>query len=197
MNVNGDIPSQSYPHSYYHRLVYRNKGQREKIIFRDSSFWFNYTSFSSPHSLTHSHNSPHLIMSTTTNTTNTTIPLSPSSPTSFLSSHKTTILLLLTTYLLLVHILRYSRRDAMLKKFGYTTRESLAKMTNTDAQAIMSNLGELEFPRFFKMSLQFALFKVSVFFSYIFRIWIWIWIWVMCLFVYFPKWRISPFLLEG
>ncbi|QSZ28570.1 hypothetical protein DSL72_003068 [Monilinia vaccinii-corymbosi] len=71
----------------------------------------------------------------------------------------TTILLLLTTYLLAVRYLRYSRRDFMVKKLGYTTRESLRSMTNADAQKILGYVGELEFPTFYKMSAQFALFK--------------------------------------
>ncbi|KAG4025620.1 hypothetical protein MFRU_054g00490 [Monilinia fructicola] len=96
--------------------------------------------------------------------TNTTTPLSlPTQTTSSLLpyplSSTTSILLILTTYLLTVRYFRYSRRDAMVKEFGYSTRESLKSMKNTDAQKIMSCLGELEFPTFYKMSLQFALFK--------------------------------------
>ena len=48
----------------------------------------------------------------------------------------------------------------MHRKFGYATRESLAKMSNVDAQEIMTYLGQLEFPRIYLASLQFALFKV-------------------------------------
>lgn len=56
----------------------------------------------------------------------------------------------------------------MVKEFGYSTRESLKSMKNTDAQKIMSCLGELEFPTFYKMSLQFALFKVRIQFIFFF-----------------------------
>lgn len=63
-------------------------------------------------------------------------------------------------YTLICNYLRMQRRNAMLKKFGYTTRQSMAKMTNVDAQEIMKYLGELEFPRLYLASLQFALFKV-------------------------------------
>lgn len=63
-------------------------------------------------------------------------------------------------YTLVCNILRMQRRNAMVKKFGYTTRESMAKMTNVHAQEIMKYLGDREFPRIFLASLQFALFKV-------------------------------------
>ena len=63
-------------------------------------------------------------------------------------------------YTLLCRVLRMQRRNAMHRKFGYATRESLAKMSNVDAQEIMTYLGQLEFPRIFLASLQFALFKV-------------------------------------
>jgi hypothetical protein len=49
----------------------------------------------------------------------------------------------------------------MHKKFNYPTKESFSKMTNVDAQAIITYLGELEFPKIYLTSLQFALFKVS------------------------------------
>ncbi|KAF7911975.1 uncharacterized protein EAE98_011732 [Botrytis deweyae] len=94
--------------------------------------------------------------------TNTTIPLTTLSSTSppFVGApFKTTVLFIISTYLLTVHFLRLSRQDSMIKKFGYKTRESLKNMTNTDAQAIIGHIGELEFPRFYVTSLQFALFK--------------------------------------
>ncbi|RDW63500.1 hypothetical protein BP6252_11045 [Coleophoma cylindrospora] len=47
----------------------------------------------------------------------------------------------------------------MAKKFNYPDKASFARMTNVDAQAILQYLAELEFPRLYEMSLQFALFK--------------------------------------
>ncbi|CAD6438931.1 453779fa-ed3f-4fdf-beaf-caf21e4ec5ff [Sclerotinia trifoliorum] len=91
--------------------------------------------------------------------TNTTINLALSSPFHFLPISTITILIILSTYLLLVHFLRFSRRDSMIRKFGYTNRESFNDMTNTDAQKIIIHLGELEFPSLYKMSMQFGLFK--------------------------------------
>jgi hypothetical protein len=70
--------------------------------------------------------------------------------------------LLFLSYLLLVRLLRYSRVNSLAKKLGYTSRESLKGMKNEDAQKIISSLAELEFPKVFLSSLQFALFKVSV-----------------------------------
>jgi hypothetical protein len=49
----------------------------------------------------------------------------------------------------------------MRKKFNYSDKASLSRMTNVDAQAIIEYIAELEFPKLFEMSLQFALFKVS------------------------------------
>ncbi|RAL58605.1 hypothetical protein DID88_003965 [Monilinia fructigena] len=95
--------------------------------------------------------------------TNTTTPLS--LPTQNTSSSilyhlsATSILLFLATYILTVRYFRYARRDSMVKEFGYSTRESLKSMKNTDAQKIIGYLGELEFPTFNMISLQFALFK--------------------------------------
>ncbi|CZT05072.1 uncharacterized protein RAG0_11314 [Rhynchosporium agropyri] len=62
-------------------------------------------------------------------------------------------------YILLCSTLRFNRRDAMLKKYNFIDRKSLARMTNVEAQAIISQLAELEFPKTFYTSIQFALFK--------------------------------------
>lgn len=48
----------------------------------------------------------------------------------------------------------------MAKKFNYPDKASLSRMTNVDAQAIMQYVAELEFPKLYEMSVQFALFKV-------------------------------------
>lgn len=69
---------------------------------------------------------------------------------------------LLPAYVLLCARLRFRRRDAMLAKYGFATRESLASMTSVQAQEIQRYLMELEFPKIFFSSLQFALFKVSL-----------------------------------
>ena len=49
----------------------------------------------------------------------------------------------------------------MAKKYGYTTRDSMAKMTTTEAHEIIRYMSELEFPKVFVTSVEFALFKVS------------------------------------
>ncbi|KAI9644459.1 hypothetical protein NHQ30_006480 [Ciborinia camelliae] len=97
--------------------------------------------------------------STSTSTTNhLSSPFSIFSP--FLSPSTTALLLIIiSTYLLIVRRTRFTRRDKMLAKFGYTTRDSFKDMSNTDAQRIIAYVGELEFPRFYMTSLQFALFK--------------------------------------
>ncbi|PVH74715.1 hypothetical protein DL98DRAFT_519052 [Cadophora sp. DSE1049] len=62
-------------------------------------------------------------------------------------------------YIILCSALRFNRRNAMLKKYNFTGRKSLARMTNVEAQAIMGLLAELEFPKIYYTSVQFALFK--------------------------------------
>lgn len=42
----------------------------------------------------------------------------------------------------------------MLKKYKFTGRKSLARMTNVEAQAIMGQLAELEFPKIYYTSVQ-------------------------------------------
>ncbi|KAG5941359.1 hypothetical protein E4U53_007421 [Claviceps sorghi] len=47
----------------------------------------------------------------------------------------------------------------MRRALGFTDRQSLAGMTSVQAQSIVRDLSELEFPLLFRKSLQFALFK--------------------------------------
>lgn len=58
-------------------------------------------------------------------------------------------LAVLIVYPWLQQYLRYQRLNKMKKKYGYKTRESLAKMTDTEAWEIMNFLAELEFPMMF------------------------------------------------
>ncbi|KAF1981069.1 hypothetical protein K402DRAFT_398886 [Aulographum hederae CBS 113979] len=69
------------------------------------------------------------------------------------------VLLVFMFYLALVRLLRYRRRDTLLKRYNYPTRESYSKMTVDDAQAIQIELNELEFPFMFQTALELALFK--------------------------------------
>jgi hypothetical protein len=63
-------------------------------------------------------------------------------------------------YPIIQQYLRYARERAMLKKFNYPTRTSMAKMTNQDAFLIQKYIASLEFPKLFESSIQFALFRV-------------------------------------
>jgi hypothetical protein len=58
-------------------------------------------------------------------------------------------------------MLRRRREKAMLARYGYTGRESLARMTTVQAQAIYKEMAEYEFPMMSTLSMQFALFKVG------------------------------------
>lgn len=71
------------------------------------------------------------------------------------------ILLSITVlYPILCHCLRYRRVKSKQAKLGFTDRASLSRMTTVEAQSIVKELSEWEFPLLFRMSLQFALFKV-------------------------------------
>ncbi|KAI9815243.1 MAG: hypothetical protein M1827_002723 [Pycnora praestabilis] len=62
-------------------------------------------------------------------------------------------------YLALVTRLRHKRAKSLPKRFNYTSRDTYSKMTTDDAQAILKELTELEFPKFMGFSIIFALFK--------------------------------------
>ena len=63
-------------------------------------------------------------------------------------------------YLCLVSFLRHRRARDLQKRFSPAGRASFARMTTDDAQAVLKDLTELEFPKFFGFSIIFALFKV-------------------------------------
>ncbi|KAF2091255.1 hypothetical protein K490DRAFT_54148 [Saccharata proteae CBS 121410] len=65
----------------------------------------------------------------------------------------------LVCYVFVCRSLRFRQRDEMQKKYGFHTRESLSKMTLTEAWEIQKWLGEQEFPKIISTSLFFALFK--------------------------------------
>jgi hypothetical protein len=65
-------------------------------------------------------------------------------------------------YLLLVRALRFRRENAAKRKFKFTDRASLARMTTAEAQMILKYLATLEMPQLQFLSLQFGLFKVLI-----------------------------------
>ncbi|KAF9869665.1 hypothetical protein CkaCkLH20_12852 [Colletotrichum karsti] len=62
-------------------------------------------------------------------------------------------------WVILCSALRFRRINNLQKRMGYTDRVSLARMTNDDAQIILRNMIEFEFPKFYTLALQFAIFK--------------------------------------
>lgn len=64
-------------------------------------------------------------------------------------------------YILLCRSLRFRRINALKRRMGYATPKSMQQMTNVEAQTIIQQMAELEFPTMFKESLSFALFKVQ------------------------------------
>ena len=67
----------------------------------------------------------------------------------------------LMAYMAIVRLLRYQRARNIPLKHGLRDRASYACMTNDQAQAILKDLTELEFPKVFGFSVIFALFKVG------------------------------------
>ena len=65
------------------------------------------------------------------------------------------------TYLVIVRLHRYDRARSFEKGFAPHGKASYRNLTNNQAQAILKDLTELEFPKFFGFSIIFALFKVS------------------------------------
>ena len=65
----------------------------------------------------------------------------------------------LLIYILLVHLLRHQRAKGLEKRFSPAGRASFCRMTANDAQSILKDLTELEFPKLFSVSIIFALFK--------------------------------------
>lgn len=63
-------------------------------------------------------------------------------------------------YVALVWRLRFRRCRNLHKKYPYTMRESMSKMTDLDAWAIQKLILQMEFPFIVLKSLQFALFRV-------------------------------------
>lgn len=73
---------------------------------------------------------------------------------------KTVLWIFLTVlYLLLVRLLRYRRVDAIKRKHGMRERSEYATLTADQAQDILQELVEMEFPKFMGFSIVFALFK--------------------------------------
>jgi hypothetical protein len=70
------------------------------------------------------------------------------------------IVALFAFYAVLCSFLRYQRRDSMQRQLGFPDRKPLSQMTTVEAQSITAYLAELEFPKIWYTSIQFALFKV-------------------------------------
>lgn len=66
------------------------------------------------------------------------------------------------SYPILVKLLRNRRSKKLQKSLGYGNdpAEIYKKISLTDAQTVMQSLSLLEFPKFFEVALQFALFRV-------------------------------------
>ena len=64
-------------------------------------------------------------------------------------------------YVALCARLRFQRVRSLKQNKECASREAMSQMTNVQAQHIISDMARFEFPTMFKMSLQFALFKVN------------------------------------
>ncbi len=70
-----------------------------------------------------------------------------------------TIIISVLAYMALVSKLRYRRAAYLQTKYNLTTRSSFHTMSTDNAQLILKDLTELEFPTVFGFSIIFALFK--------------------------------------
>ncbi|GKT41410.1 mycophenolic acid synthesis protein B [Colletotrichum spaethianum] len=66
---------------------------------------------------------------------------------------------LIAAWVTLCASLRFKRITNFQKQMGFSDRDSLALMTNNQAQLILKNIIEFEFPKMYILSLQFAIFK--------------------------------------
>lgn len=66
---------------------------------------------------------------------------------------------LVAVYPFLISVLRFRRIEAVKKKYAYSTRERMAKMTDNEAHEILNIISDLEFPAMFEKGLQLALFR--------------------------------------
>ena len=65
----------------------------------------------------------------------------------------------LILYLIVVYLLRFRRAKFLERVYSPAGRASFSDLTTNEAQAILKDLTELEFPKFFGFSIVFALFK--------------------------------------
>jgi hypothetical protein len=70
-------------------------------------------------------------------------------------------LLIISSYLVLVRAIRYDRAGSFARSFEMDSPDSFSKTTTDQAQSVLKNLTQLEFPKFMGFSIIFALFKVS------------------------------------
>jgi len=75
-------------------------------------------------------------------------------------NYPTAVLTLLLGYVVACSYLRFRFEKAMIRRFNYSGRASLAGMSSNDAQSIIAYLMTYEFPYIYKTALQFAIFKV-------------------------------------
>ena len=68
-------------------------------------------------------------------------------------------LLVISVYLLCVSLLRHRRAKKLWCRYAPAGKDSFDKITVDEAQIILKELTELEFPRLFGFSIIFALFK--------------------------------------
>lgn len=107
-----------------------------------------------------------------------TIPLNSTSTASFIPSHSQqearslyfscwpqaismpVLVGLVLGYLAICSSLRFWRINRLQRKMGFNDRASLARMSSDEAQLILRHIMEYEFPMFYELALQFAIFKV-------------------------------------
>ncbi|KAL9095927.1 MAG: hypothetical protein Q9165_001925 [Trypethelium subeluteriae] len=79
-----------------------------------------------------------------------------------LSNHAIISAALILLYIGVVATLRYRRAHGLYKRYGIASRCDFARLTADQAQMILKDLAELEFPILMSLSMTFALFKVHL-----------------------------------
>ncbi|CEJ81974.1 hypothetical protein VHEMI02070 [[Torrubiella] hemipterigena] len=80
-------------------------------------------------------------------------------PNATLTSRLPFAALVLMGYMALCSSLRFKRVESMQKRLGFQSRDSLSRMTNTQARDIVHSAASYEFPLFYDLALRVALFR--------------------------------------
>lgn len=82
-------------------------------------------------------------------------------PNATLASRLPFVALVLMGYIAVCSSLRFKRVESLQKRLGFQARDSLSRITNTQARDIVYSAASYEFPLFYDLALRVALFRVG------------------------------------